>query len=50
MYCILLTLYSDNSHFAIPDGFAKSQSSFVLQEYFQNDEDKKYPDNPVYPV
>jgi hypothetical protein len=37
MYCILLTLCIYDSHFAIPDGFAKSQTSIVLQEYFQND-------------
>jgi hypothetical protein len=37
MYCIILTLYMDNSHFAIPNGFAKSHTSNVLQEYFQND-------------
>jgi len=26
----------DSSHFAIPDGFAKSQTSNALQECFQN--------------
>jgi hypothetical protein len=36
MYCILLTPCIDNSHFAISNGFAKSHTSIVLQEYFQN--------------